>query len=329
MKHWLITGGSGYIGSQLLFELDQLGQDCVSLDIEESPLKHANMKNVKHVIGDARNPKILDECMKNAEGVVHLAGYKYAAKSVEEPGEAFEANFVSTARVLESMKRNQVGRIIFASSCSIYGSSGEINVNENSPIKLESPYSQSKYFSECLIDSYAKFSAGKHAFNHSSLRFFNVVGVGCSMVEDKSPHNLFPIIKGKIDTGGSVEIFGNTFNTPDGTAIRDYVYIEEVTEAIRIVMKRMSEGRKVSSVYNLGSGIETSVLQVLTAFNSTLSHPLKISMQSARTGDPSRVVSDNTRAKKELNWNSRLSLQQIIETVVSTTPANRSGLNNE
>ena len=159
MKHWLITGGSGYIGSQLLFELDQLGQDCVNLDIEASPLKQANMKNVNHVIGDARDQKILDECMKNAEGVVHLAGYKYAARSVEEPGEAFEANVVSTVRVLESMKRNRVRSIIFASSCSIYGSSGETNVNENSQIKLESPYSQSKYFSECLIDSYAKSSA--------------------------------------------------------------------------------------------------------------------------------------------------------------------------
>jgi UDP-glucose 4-epimerase len=254
--------------------------------------------------------------MQNAEGVIHLAGYKYAAKSVEEPGDAFEANFVSTLRILESMKRNQVKNIIFASSCSLYGSSQEASVDEDSEIRLESPYSQSKFFSESLIGSYANATSKDFALNHTSLRFFNVVGVGSSRIQDKSPHNLFPIIQRKIATGKSLDIFGGDFNTPDGTAIRDYIFVEEITNAIRIVMAKMSQGRKVSSILNLGSGLETSVLQVLEAFNNKLSQPILYSIQPPRAGEPSRVVADISRAKNELQWFSKVPLEEIIETIL-------------
>jgi UDP-glucose 4-epimerase len=311
-----MTGGSGYIGSQLLFELEQLGIDCVNLDIEESPLSQRKTQHIEHIIGDCRDVNKLDQCMQNAEGVIHLAGYKYAAKSVEEPGEAFEANFVSTLRILESMKRNQVQNIIFASSCSLYGSSQEPSVNENSEIRLESPYSQSKFFSEELINSYANVTAKDFALNHTSLRFFNVVGVGSSKIQDKSPHNLFPIIQRRIATGKSLDIFGGEFNTPDGTAIRDYIFVEEVTNAIRIVMEKMCQGRKVSPVLNLGSGLETSVLQVVEAFNDKLSKPIPYSIQPARPGDPSRVVADVSRAMSELKWSSKVRLDEIVGTIL-------------
>lgn len=316
MKHWLITGGSGYIGSQLLFELEQLGVDCVNLDIEETPLSHRKTRQIKHIIGDARDRKTLDQCMQNAEGVIHLAGYKYAAKSVEEPGDAFEANFVSTLRILESMKRNQVQKIIFASSCSLYGSSQEASVNEWSEIRLESPYSQSKFFSEESIKSYANAAPKDFVLNHISLRFFNVVGVGSSKIQDNSPHNLFPIIQRRIATGKSLDIFGGDFNTPDGTAIRDYIYVEEVTKAIRIVMAKMCQGRKLSSILNLGSGLETSVLQVVEAFNNKLSKPILYSIQPPRAGEPSRVVADISRAKNELQWFPTVPLAEIIETIL-------------
>jgi UDP-glucose 4-epimerase len=320
MKHWLVTGGSGYIGSQLLFELEQSGIDCVNLDVEESSLNRRKMTHVKHIIGDSRDAKILDRYMKNAKGVIHLAGYKYAAKSVTEPGEAFEANFVSTLRVLESMKKNLVNNIVFASSCSLYGSSQEKKVNEYSEIKLESPYSQSKYYSEKMIETYATATSSGFALNHTSLRFFNVAGVGSSKTQDNSPHNLFPILQRKLVTGNSLDVFGNEFNTQDGTAIRDYVYIEEVTKAIRIVMERMSQGKRMSSILNLGSGIETSVLQVIKAFNSQLSRPIKYSIQPPRIGDPSRVVADVSRAGNELHWFPKISLEEIVKTILAEVP---------
>jgi UDP-glucose 4-epimerase len=214
------------------------------------------------------------------------------------------------------MKRNQVQNIIFASSCSLYGSSREASVNEGSEIRLESPYSQSKFFSEELIESFANAAPKDFALNHISLRFFNVVGVGSSKIQDNSPHNLFPIILRRIAAGKSLDIFGGVFNTPDGTAIRDYIYVEEVTNAIRIVMAKMRQGRKVSSILNLGSGVETSVLQVVKAFNNKLSQPILYSIQPPRAGEPSRVVADVSRAKNELQWSSKVPLEEIIESIL-------------
>ena len=189
------------------------------------------------------------------QGVVHLAGFKYAGVSVSRPLHTYQQNVTGTATLLAAMEATGVDRIVFSSSAAVYGTPDVDLVTEETPQHPESPYGESKLIGEWLLADQARATG----LRHTSLRYFNVVGSGTTRVFDPSPHNLFPLVFDALIEGRTPTIYGDDYPTPDGTCVRDYIHVSDLAAAHVVAARRLDAGEPLESVYNLGSGDGVSV----------------------------------------------------------------------
>jgi UDP-glucose 4-epimerase len=320
MKTTLVTGGAGYIGSHTLIELINNNFEVVVIDNLANSSRES-LRRVEQITGheipfieaDVRDQSVLDDIFTtySIDSVIHFAGLKAVGESVAKPLEYYDNNLVSTLALLEAMREHNVKQLVFSSSATVYGSPSELPLRETSTVGvgLTNPYGKTKYMIEQIIQDYC---AADPAFEATILRYFNPIGAHQSgqIGEDPNgiPNNLLPYVAqvavGKLQ---SVGVFGNDYDTPDGTGVRDYIHVVDLARGHVAALQHMKAG---ANVYNLGTGSGTSVLEIIKAFSKACGRDLPYEIKPRRAGDIAACYADCSKAERELGWRAELSIEQ-------------------
>ena len=320
MKTILVTGGAGYIGSHTLIELINNNFDVVVVDNLVNSSRES-LRRVEQITGheipfieaDVRDQSALSDIFTtyDIDSVIHFAGLKAVGESVAKPLEYYDNNLVSTLALLEAMRKHGVKQLVFSSSATVYGSPSELPLRETSTVGvgLTNPYGKTKYMIEQIIQDYC---AADPTFEATILRYFNPIGAHESgqIGEDPNgiPNNLLPYVAqvavGKLQ---SVGVFGDDYDTPDGTGVRDYIHVVDLARGHVAALQHMKAG---ANVYNLGTGSGTSVLEIIKAFSKACGRDLPYEIKPRRAGDIAACYADCSKAERELGWRAELSIEQ-------------------
>jgi len=314
---WIVTGGAGYIGSHVVRALADAGLQPVILDDLSSGVASFVPEGVPFVQGSILDRDLVEQALRDhdAEGVIHVAGYKYAGVSVQRPLHTYAQNVEGTRIVLEAMAAAGVANIVFSSSAAVYGTPDVALVTEDTAKAPASPYGESKLIGEWLLrDEATATAASDKPLRHTSLRYFNVVGSADPTVYDVSPHNLFPIVFEALIAGTTPKIFGDDYATPDGTNVRDYVHVGDIAAAHVAAAKRLSGGESIEPAYNLGSGDGLSVKQIMDAVARVTGIDFTPEIGPRRAGDPDRIVAAGDLAARDLDWKMRYTVDEMVRT---------------
>ncbi len=322
MSTILVTGGAGYIGSHTCVELLEAGYDVVVVDnLSNSSCESLNRvekitgKSLKFHEADIRDEKALDNIFGSytVDAVIHFAGLKAVGESVSKPQEYYDNNITGTLTLTKVMKAHGCKNIIFSSSATVYGDPAFVPITEDCPKGMcTNPYGWTKWMLEqILID----LNTADKQWNVILLRYFNPIGAHKSGLigEDPKgiPNNLLPYVAqvaiGKLECIG---VFGNDYNTPDGTGVRDYIHVVDLAKGHVKAIKKLEDKQGVS-IYNLGTGNGYSVLQVIKAFSKACGHELKYQIKPRRPGDIAACYCDPTKALKELGWKAEYGIDEM------------------
>lgn len=311
----LVTGGAGYIGSHAVYLLIEKGYDVVMIDNLSKGFESNIHPKAKFYQVDIRNHNEVNkvfESEKDIEVIMHFAGLIVVPESVEKPLEYFDVNTNGVWNLLNIAKNYNVKSFIFSSTAAVYGEPKSIPINEDDEKNPINPYGQSKLSAEYLIQSWAK------AFNRQYVifRYFNVAGAhenGKIGVKGKSLTHLLPlVITSALDLSKTFYIFGNDYETKDGTCIRDFVHVNDLVNAHVLGMEWSLKNNK-SDIFNLGTSQGFSVKEVLDKSIETLKININYQIGPRRAGDPGQLFSNNEKATKILHWQPSYSLEEIIE----------------
>jgi UDP-glucose 4-epimerase len=307
---WLVTGGAGYIGAHVVRALQEAGLRAVVIDDLSSGHRRFVAEDVPFVRGSILDGGLVLDTLRQhrVEGVIHVAGFKYAGVSVQQPLHTYQQNVEGTRMLLAAMQETGVGRIVFSSSAAVYGNTDQDLVTEDTPKNPTSPYGESKLIGEWLL----RDQGVAVGLAHTSLRYFNVVGSGYADVHDTSPHNLFPLVFDALVEGRTPRINGDDYPTPDGTNVRDYLHVADLALAHVAAARALAEGRALESAYNLGSGDGASVKQIMDAMARVTGIDFTPEIGPRRPGDPARIVASGELAARDLGWRMRHTLDEMV-----------------
>lgn len=307
---WLVTGGAGYIGSHVVRHLVDAHMPVVVFDNLVTGRKEFVPDGVPLVEGSLQDGDLVASALAehSVSGVIHIAGFKFAGISVEKPLYAYEQNVVATMSLLGAMEKSNVDKIVFSSSSSVYGNAASGLVTETHPFHPTSPYGESKVIGEWLLRN----QGVARGITHTSLRYFNVVGSGSPDLPDVSPYNLFSMVFAGLEKGVVPTIFGTDYDTPDGTCVRDYIHVTDLAAAHVAAARRMDQSLPVEPAYNLGSGVGSSVAEMMSAIASVTGQNFTPESGPRRVGDPARVVASGELASRDLSWAMTHSIGDMI-----------------
>jgi UDP-glucose 4-epimerase len=314
---WLVTGGAGYIGAHIVRALSSAGLTPVVLDDLSSGHRGFIPDGVAFAEGSILDRELVERTLRDhgATGVIHVAGFKYAGVSVKRPLHTYAQNVEGTRVVLEAMGAADVANMVFSSSAAVYGTPDQELVTEDLPKRPASPYGESKLIGEWLLRDQATATAdSEHPLRHTSLRYFNVVGSADPSIYDTSPHNLFPLVFEALIEGRTPRINGDDYDTPDGTNVRDYVHVGDIAAAHVVAAQRLASGAPIEAAYNLGSRNGLSVRQIMDAMARVTGVDFTPEIAPRRPGDPDRIVATGELAARDLDWNMRYSLDEMVRT---------------
>ena len=313
--HVLVTGGAGYIGSHTCKMLAKAGFQPIVLD----DLRRGHRSAVQWgslVEGDCGDPAILEHVFTTypIKAVIHFAAFAYVGESLQAPDMYFRNNVVGTMNLLDAMKAHGVKTMVFSSSCATYGIPNEVPISEDHQQAPINPYGETKLIVERLLHWYGV----SYGFSWSALRYFNAAGADLDgeLGEDHEPEpHLLPRILGAAAGRWPLfEIYGADYETPDGTAIRDYVHVTDLAEAHVLATQYLLAGG-ANSAFNLGTGSGHSVREVIAAAEAVTGKEIHVVNRPRRGGDPPRLIADTTRSRDVLGWRPRYSdLPTILET---------------
>ena len=326
-KQVLVTGGTGYIGSHTAVELIGDGFEVIIAD-NLSNSRIEVLDGIEQITGVrplfekfdlCDNNKIIQLCKKypDLEAIIHFAALKAVGESVEMPLDYYYNNIVSLINLLKAMGNYNIPSIVFSSSCTVYGQPEKLPVTEDAPIKkASSPYGNTKQISEEIIQD------ALHANNKIkaiSLRYFNPIGAHISGLIGEYPigvpANLVPYVnQTAIGIHDHLRVFGNDYDTPDGTGIRDYINVVDLSKAHVTALKRLIENKSKSNyeVFNLGTGKGASVLEIINSFEKVTGQKVKYKVYPRRPGDIDTVYADTSFANRELGWKAGISLDETL-----------------
>jgi UDP-glucose 4-epimerase len=307
---WLVTGGAGYIGAHVVRSLRDAGMGAVVLDDLSSGFSGFVPEDVPLVKATLLDPLAVEDALREHAivGVIHVAAFKYAGVSVTRPLHTYEQNVSATVNLLRGMLNCGVDKIVFSSSAATYGTPDVDIVTEETATSPESPYGESKLVGEWLL----RDVGAAHGISHTSLRYFNVVGTGYDDVYDASPHNLFPIVFDLLYRGETPRINGDDYRTPDGTCVRDYVHVADLARSHVAAAERMLRGEAIEPVYNLGSGTGSSVREIMDTIREVTGIDFEPTIGPRRPGDPDRIVAAGDLAARDLDWEMRHDLRDMV-----------------
>lgn len=304
----LITGGAGFIGSVTTAYLLDRGFEVNVLDNLSTGHKELVDRRAKFFLGDILDRNSIIPSMVGCDAVVHLAGKAIVSESVLKPNLYLENNHLGTINILNAMKELSVGKLVFSSTCAVYGNPISEVIAEDHPTNPINPYGESKLLAEIEI---GRFSL-EYQLNAISFRFFNVGGSYKNSnnnlfgeIHDQETHLIPKIIKNK-----SVDIYGIDFDSPDGTCVRDYVHVIDLARAINLSLEKQSVIKH--QIYNLGSNNGSSVLEVISEVENVISSKIIRNNASRNIGDPAYLVANSKLAKEELRWETQFTLNEIV-----------------
>ena len=326
-KQILVTGGLGFIGSHTVVELQNEGFEVIAIDnlsnsslsVLDGIVKITGKKSVFEQI-DLRDKQAVQEFFKkyqNIQGIIHFAASKAVGESVENPLLYYENNIHTLVYILQELQQHETANIIFSSSCTVYGQSETMPINENAPIlPAISPYGNTKQIGEEIISETCKVTS----INAILLRYFNPIGAHPSAEIGELPigvpQNLVPFItQTGIGMRAQLSVYGNDYPTADGTCVRDYIHVVDLAKAHVIALKRLLNKKNLDKVeiFNLGTGTGSSVLEVITAFEKVSGKPLNYKIVDRREGDVISAYANTDKANHVLGWTAQSTLEQALE----------------
>ena len=315
----LVTGGAGYIGSHCVMALLENNNDVVIFDNLstghiETVQTLQKYGNVKFQQGDLTNFDNINSVFKNfnIEKVVHFAAFSQVGESVVNPQKYYINNVCGTINLLRAMLENNVKKIVFSSTAATYGEPVYIPIDEKHPQNPINPYGQSKLMIEKIMDDYNK----AYGLKSVRLRYFNVAGADLKSRigewHDPETHLIPNILKSTFNNGKTFQMFGDDYDTKDGTCVRDYINVEDLAQAHLLALKYLDEGGE-TNFFNLGTNDGNTVKEVFAACEKVTQKDIPVEMKPRRAGDPASLVADNNKAKENLNWNPKHTLEESIQ----------------
>ena len=328
MSKILVTGGTGYIGSHTAVELIKEGFEVVIVDNLSNSKKEV-INGITNITGirpafeiiDLRSKKEIRKILQKypkIEAIIHFAAYKAVGESVEKPLKYYRNNILSLINLLELMQQFAVPNMVFSSSCTVYGQPDKLPVTENAPVKpATSPYGNTKQISEEIIRDTIEATDDIKCI---ALRYFNPIGAHPSAhigeLPIGIPNNLIPFItQTAIGIRECLSVFGNDYNTPDGSCIRDYIHVVDLAKAHVTAVKRLIENRYKTKfeMFNLGTGRGVSVLELINTFEKVTGVKLNYKIVGRRAGDTEQVWADTSYANSELGWKAQSTLEETLK----------------
>jgi UDP-glucose 4-epimerase len=306
----LVTGGAGYIGSVVAALLLGRGHEVTVLDSLERGHRAAIPAGATFVQADLRDAEAVSaKVHAGLDAAMHFAALALVAESVQHPERYWSANVGGTRNLLDALRAAGVPRLVFSSTCAVYGTPEHIPMNESTPTRPESPYGTSKLAVDLMIGDETR----AHGLDAVSLRYFNVAGASGGLGEDHDPEtHLIPnVLRTALGQLEAVEVFGTDYPTRDGTAIRDYIHVEDLAEAHVLALEGGAPGEH--RIFNLGSGHGYSVREVIETARSVTGVEIRARETNRRPGDPPALVASSDRICDELGWAPRKDLETMIE----------------
>jgi UDP-glucose 4-epimerase len=298
----LVTGGAGYIGSIVSRRLIAQGHDVVVFDSLERGHREAVAPEAKLIVADLRNVDEVDAALSSGfDGVLHFAALALVGESVEHPERYYRTNVGGTLNLLDAMRAAGVERLVFSSTCACYGAPDTVPIGEDAPTRPANPYGASKLAVDQMIGEHC----AAHGLGAISLRYFNVAGASGEQGEDHDPEtHLIPnVLRAALGALERVEVFGTDYETPDGTAIRDYIHVEDLARAHLLALEAARGGEH--RILNLGNGNGFSVREVIDAGRRVTGLEIPARDAPRRSGDPPVLVAASQRIRDELGWEPR------------------------
>jgi len=306
-KKVLVTGGAGYIGSHACKALARVGYEPTTYD----NLVYGHRSAVRWgplIVGDILDVHALESAFRTVKpiAVMHFAAYAYVGESVDNPGKYYRNNVVGTLNLIEAMRNHDVSKLIFSSTCATYGVPEAVPIAESHPQNPVNPYGASKLMIERML---ADFDAA-HGLRSISLRYFNAAGADpegeAGESHDPETHLIPLILDAAAGQRDHITVFGDDYDTPDGTCVRDYIHVSDLADAHVLALRALEGGAKTTA-YNLGNGRGFSVGEVISAARLVTGREINVLQGSRRAGDPPMLVGDATRIRRALGWEPRFS----------------------
>ena len=319
----LVTGGAGFIGSHTVTLLLEEGYDVTVVDnfsnsnkIVLQKIKDITKKEFNFYEGSVCDQSFLNEVFKKdkIDAVIHFAAYKAVGESVEKPLMYYDNNLTGVIKLLEVMEENNVNKFIFSSSATVYGTPKTLPIKEDFEVSATNPYGYTKLMTEQIIKDLAHSNAG---FSAIILRYFNPIGAHPSgLIGEKPngiPNNLMPYIM-KVATGEleKVHVFGNDYDTKDGTGVRDYIHVMDLAKGHIKALEYLEKNKGVD-IFNLGTGTGYSVLELINAVKDATGLDISYVIDERRPGDIAACYADATKAKEKLQWQAKKTLKEMCE----------------
>lgn len=312
----LVTGGAGYIGSHAVARLKEKGYSVVVVDDLSTGNAESLDPDVPFFEGSILNKAFLNRVFTThtIDAVMHFAAYSQVGESVKAPLKYFKNNIGGTRTLLESMRENTVRTIIFSSTAAVYGHASKMPIDERVDLKPTNPYGETKRSIESLLNA---LDAADASFRYVSLRYFNVAGADSKgrlgELHDPETHLIPNVLRSVLSKHENLKVFGDDYPTPDGSAVRDYIHVEDLVDAHVSALKYLMDGN-ASDVFNLGSQKGYSVFDIIKTSEEVLERPIQYTVEKRREGDPPELIASYEKAKKILGWTPKHSLKAMIET---------------
>ena len=321
----LVTGGAGYIGSVVTANLLQVGHQVVVLDNLSNGHSQAVPEQAELVRGELEDRTLLDKLLPDVEAVLHFAASIEVGESMRDPIKHFRNNTANTLSLLDAMLAHQVKKFVFSSTAALYGQPETVPITEAEPLKPANAYGESKH----LVEKALSWLSSQNGLRYASLRYFNAAGGSPDRGEDHRPEShLIPIVL-EVAQGRRphIQIFGDDYPTRDGTAVRDYVHVEDLASAHLLALDALEHQERL--IYNLGNGKGFTVKEVIEVAREVTRHPIPAIVLPRREGDPAELVACSDKIRAELGWQPKYpDLHSIISTAWSWRSANPEGYPN-